>query len=427
MEKTLKELMAKAKAILDAADSQAGGVMTAEQEAEFDLLNAEIVSLKAQIAKRADFGTLEGALSAGTGRVAAPTSITNVRDRIDDDPKAGFSCVGEFAAAVRAANPALGGRFDERLNILGAPSGYMQSLGSDEGFMVPPEFRTGIWEVVEGSETSYDLFNLMPPEPTGSNTVEIIRDETTPWGGTGVQAYYGAETGQMTASSLVTKASQVALNHCYAYVLAGEDLLEDAPRLSDRLTNKAGQALRYKLSNGLIEGDGVGKPLGIKNAACLVSVAKESGQTGATVTATNVVKMYSRAINPTQGFWIVNPDVMPQIILLTVNSNPIWMPYDQGFKYAPMGTLLGRPIYPLEHCQTVGTVGDIYFVNPNGYMHVMKNSGIKYAESIHLYFDYNIKAFRWTVRHTGMPYLSAAISPKNGSNTRSHFVALATR
>jgi len=46
---------------------------------------------------------------------------------------------------------------------------------------------------------------------------------------------------------------------------------------------------------------------------------------------------------------------------------------------------------------------------------------------MHLYFDQGVTSFRWTLRLGGQPWLSAPIARKNGSNTLSPFVALATR
>ena len=53
--------------------------------------------------------------------------------------------------------------------------------------------------------------------------------------------------------------------------------------------------------------------------------------------------------------------------------------------------------------------------------------GVDFAQSIHLFFDQNLTAFRWIIRAGGQPYLSAPVSPAKGANTKSHFVALAAR
>ena len=109
------------------------------------------------------------------------------------------------------------------------------------------------------------------------------------------------------------------------------------------------------------------------------------------------------------------------------DPDPIARNRSAGCREAPGGRLLGRPILFTEHAKTVGDKGDLQLVNPNGYEAFRKQSGVQFAESIHLYFDYNIRAFRWIFRIGGQPVLSAPVSPAKGSNTKSHFVALADR
>jgi hypothetical protein len=46
---------------------------------------------------------------------------------------------------------------------------------------------------------------------------------------------------------------------------------------------------------------------------------------------------------------------------------------------------------------------------------------------MHLWFDYDITAFRFIFRLAGHPWLTAPIARRNGTNTLSAFVALAAR
>ena len=80
-----------------------------------------------------------------------------------------------------------------------------------------------------------------------------------------------------------------------------------------------------------------------------------------------------------------------------------------------------------EHSKTLGDKGDIQLIDPMGYYGLKKAAGVRFATSIHLYFDYGLQAFRWTVRFGGQPHLKAPVSPANGTNTKSHFVTLAER
>jgi HK97 family phage major capsid protein len=255
--------------------------------------------------------------------------------------------------------------------------------------------------------------------------VQLIGTEATPWGASGIQARWRVEAEQMTPSRLSLTPREVKLNELYAFVLATEELLEDAPRVNDLLTTQAAAAIRWKTLDSFIWADGVAKPLGYMVSDALVTVAKEGSQTADTIVRQNVGKMFSRMISPQRAIWIANSDIMPTVMDLKSDlGQPVWFP---NYQAAPGGTLLGRPIFFSEHAKTVGDLGDLQFVNPAGYMAFRKQNGVSFADSIHLYFDYNIRAFRWIFRVGGQPLLSAPVTPANGNTTKSHFVALAER
>jgi hypothetical protein len=63
----------------------------------------------------------------------------------------------------------------------------------------------------------------------------------------------------------------------------------------------------------------------------------------------------------------------------------------------------------------------------NGYRTITKAGGVQTATSMHLYFDADATAFRFTFRLNGKPILSKPVTPPKSSVTRSHFVSLAAR
>jgi HK97 family phage major capsid protein len=339
------------------------------------------------------------------------------------DPSNGFANLADFAQAVYKSSGQGARTVDSRL-INAAPTNFHQETGSMEGFEVPGNMTAKIWDLVY--EGGANLINLFKLEPTLGNMVQIVKDETTSYGTSGVRAFWRSEADQMTSTKLLSKLDTVQINELYAFTEATEELLADSPRLQNRLSVKAPAAIRAAANDAIINGNGVGKPEGFGVAPSLVAQAKESGQAAATITAANIAKMYSRLLRENgvgNSFWLVNPDAMPQLLTLTLGDTPIFHP---NFKEGVVGTLLGRPVYESEYCQTLGTAGDIYLINPDGYAGFLRQ-GISFADSMHLYFDYNLRAFRWIFRMGGKPYLSAPVSAKNGANTKSHFVTLATR
>lgn len=411
--------------ILKLAADEGRGLTEAEETAAAGI-KAEVEGLEEQV--KAEEGRLERvrSLAASFGDDPAPARIP-ARTFNEPNPATtgGFKGLAEFATAVRRAIPGGGNVAEVDARLRGAlPANTHQESGSTDGYMVPAEYRDQIWNAVDEMG---DLYQRMTVEPTASNAVNIGTDETTPWGASGVQAYWRAEAAQMTASKLATKEVQVPLHSLYAFSTATDEIIEDAPRLENQLTMKAAQAIGWKLSDACAYGDGVGKPLGWMNSGALVTVAKESGQAAATIVSANPLKMFARFKPGPGSFWYANPDTLPQLATITVGDQPAFIANTAGLRDAPPAVLLGLPVIWSEHGKTLGTVGDLVLVNPNGYAAFRKAAGTRLDRSIHLYFDYGAEAFRWTVRSGGRPYLSAPIAAANGSSTKSHFVALATR
>lgn len=419
----IKELRARLSAIKSEMQGLIDAGLDSDAQAKFDELEAEAQTVRGQIDRLERFESTNKDDDQGQGRKTSHVKV-EVRDNRQDDPKSGFENLADFALAVMAAVPQKGGMVDERLKIVGAPTNFHREGGSSDGYMVPAQMRQEIYELVFAGT---DLLSMVDGEPTQSNTVQFLADETTPWGSTGVQAYWSAEASQFTPSRLETDARELKIHKLHAFVTATEELLEDAPRLNSRLTKGAARAINWKSNNSILFGSGAGMPYGFNTHGSKVTVAKESGQAADTVVAKNVAKMFSRSLNPGGSVWIVNQDVLPELMTMVLGDQPIWTPPASGFANAPGGFLFGRPVMFSNHCGTLGDETDIMFVDPLGYYLAQKQGGIKFGSSIHLYFDYDIQAFKWTFRLGGQPYLSAPVTPNKGSATRSHFVTLADR
>ena len=233
-----------------AEDAAAITALTAEIETvkgTVEAVSAEIAAEEARIARRAVFLGADPAPGTPGASPAGGPFITGSAP--DPALMGGFDNLAAFALAVRAATPG-GGGFTVDPRLLAAPADYHEEGGGDgEGYQIPPALRDGIWELVFDDE---DLMGMVDSEETAKNAVEMVTDETTPWGATGVQAKWRAEAAQMTATKLVTEGEQVRLPELYAFVTATEELLEDAPRLNARLTKKAPLAIRWKIDEAIV-------------------------------------------------------------------------------------------------------------------------------------------------------------------------------
>lgn len=345
--------------------------------------------------------------------------------------KHGFNHAGEFYKAVLQGS-AKGGKVDPRL-LVNAPSTYgNEGTGADGGFAVPPDFRTEIIRKVMGEES---LLSRTDQQTSSSNSITFPTDETTPWQASGgVQAYWESEGGQKTQSKPSLKETTVKANKVIALVPMTDELLEDAPAMARYVSSKAPEKIEWKVTDAIVNGTGVGQPLGILNSAGTIVVPEVSGQAADTVRFENIVDMYSRLYSRsrTRAVWLMNPDAEAKLPYMQFvnqgsgNAVPVYLP-PGGLSSSPYSTLFGRPIITSEAMPALGDQGDIVLADMSQYLTLVKAGGIKQDVSIHLFFDYDITAFRFVMRVGGQPWWNTAIERPNGGTTRGFFVALGAR
>lgn len=396
--------------------------------AEMDRLNANIERLErlAAAAKPNPRQVREAPQNNDKPRVpAAPRT----------DPRTqGFASIGHFAHAVKASAIGDSGA-KERLRA--AAAGMNEGAGADGGFAVPPEFRDRIVTKVMGEQS---LLSRCDVQTITSNTLVVPKDESTPWGTTGLQVYWEGEGASANESKHALESTTARLNKLMGLVRVTDELLEDAPSLGVYLNSRAPIRIAHAVNSAIVAGNGVGKPMGILNAACKVQIAKETSQPADTVFHTNIVKMKSRMYAECfpNAVWLINQDVTPQLDLMSFadvgkkpstasgTQVPVYMPAGTVAN-SPYGTLYGRPVIPVQACKTVGDEGDIILADLSQYLAVVKSGGIRTDVSMHLFFDTAEQAFRFVFRMHGQPWWNTAIAPENGTNTLSCFVTLAAR
>lgn len=340
---------------------------------------------------------------------------------------------GDFFGAV--ARAATGREMDARLSAYReerSPTGLGELIDSDGGWLVPPQFTS---EIMRRIYQTGQLVSRCRRVPMSSNKIVMPAiDETSRANGSrlgGVRAYWEGEADSITATKPKFSKVELEPRRLTAAVYMTDHLLDDAPALGAFLDMAMQEELTHTLEAAIYEGDGAGKPLGILNSPALVTVAKESGQAAATIVPENIIKMRARMWGASRGNSAIfyNQDAEPELMTLGLavgtGGTLLWMPAN-GLAGQPNDTMFGRPMIPIEHAATVGTVGDVVFADMNQYL-LGQRQGIQSATSIHVAFLQNEQVMRFTMRVDGQPWWKSALTPKKGSNTQSPFVALATR
>lgn len=417
--------------------------LTGDEAKEIESILARFGTVEDEIDRRKRIEAAGARLAEPNGRRTDPDDIVNrggepgqrrvpaAPRSAEDAGKWGFKSFGEFAKLVRqAAMP--GGERDARLTaITNAPTTYGQEgVGADGGFAVPPDFRATIIKKIMGEDS---MLGRTDQQTSSSNSVTFPTDETNPGAsGGGIQAYWEGEGDQKGQSKPNLKQTTARLNKLAAIVPVTDEMLDDQAQMSNYLRSKTPEVFDARVNDAIIAGTGVGMPLGILNSGGLITVAKESGQDGGTVLFQNIVNMWARlrARSRAGAVWIINQDIEPQLMSMqfpgTGTAVPAYMPAG-GLSDSPYARLLGRPVIATESAEALGSPGDIILGDLSQYLTVSKVGGIRQDVSIHLWFDFDITAFRFVLRLAGQPWWNSPVTPRNSQLTRGDFVALAER
>lgn len=346
---------------------------------------------------------------------------------VKDEADQKWSSAGEFFKAVKlAAN----GTEDVRLRALKAgASGASESIPSEGGYLVSPQFAPGI---IERMYPVGSLLGMVASDPVSGNSMTYNSvDETSRVDGSrqgGILAYWAAEAGAYTGSQPKFKQLELKLKKVIGLCYATDELLEDAPALESWLMRTVPNELRFRVEDAFVNGNGVGRPLGFLVGPGKVEITAETSQLAATIVYENLIKMWAqRWIGANDYVWLINQDTIPQLLTLghAVGTGAL-PPNFVNYSVDGIMRIMGRPVMEQEYMPTLGTAGDITLFSPSQYQTIRKNS-IQTASSIHVKFDYGETAFRFTYRIDGCPIWDSAVTPFKGSNTIAPVVTIATR
>lgn len=346
-----------------------------------------------------------------------------------------FKSLGEqLVSVVRAGQP--GGNTDPRLYATrGAASGLNETVQSDGGFLVQQDF---VSDLLTDLIKQAVLAPKCRPQPiSGSaNSIKINGvDETSRATGSrqgGIQVYMADEADEKTKSKPKFRKIELNLHKMIGLCYATDELLADAPALEGFIRAAFPAEFAFYTDDLILRGTGVGQPLGILNAGSLVTVNKEAGQKADTITGQNVIDMSARIFAGSflNASWYINQMCLPQLYTMNIpiglGGQLVFVP-PGGLSGAPYGSLLGRPVVPIEQASALGDVGDILLADMNGYILAQKG-GIQSDVSIHVRFVYDESVFRFVLRLDGQPVRATVLAPyKGAAATLGHFVALQAR
>jgi HK97 family phage major capsid protein len=350
---------------------------------------------------------------------------------MDGDPKKSF---GDFCLAIaRGDRKYLEQHYKSEFVGYSAKAALAESSGITGGYTVPPDFYRQLLAIV--AENTF----IRPRawvQPMGSATLQFpYLDITTaqsagvsPFFG-GVQMYWTEEAQTRTETEPQFKMMELKAHELSGYSVSSNVLLQDSAfGLEKFLMTLFGQAVAWFEEYAFLQGNGVGKPMGILNAPATISSGGAGGSrlNANQIQYADVATLWSKLLPASwnNAIWSFSPTCVPQLLQLKDGANrAVFISIDQGAVKAPTWNLLGRPAIPTEKQPALGTKGDLMLYDPRFYV-IGDRMQIEIAASEHVNFLKNQMTWRVVERVDGQPWLEKAITLQDGSSQVSPFVVL---
>jgi HK97 family phage major capsid protein len=311
---------------------------------------------------------------------------------------------------------------------------FGSSIPADGGFLIPEYLRSELLRVALETSVVRSRARVVPMETltVPYPMLDSTSNASSVYGG--VTAFWTEEGADLEESSPTFGRIMLMAKKLTLYSEVPNELFTDSViSLEQFMSDSYPEALAWFEDVAFTDGNGTGQPLGYLNAPAAVAVAKESGQTAGTIVWENIVKAYSRMLPSSIGraVWVAHIDTFPELATMALSvgtgGSAVWIGTGahDGVGAPPM-TILGRPVIFTEKVSSVGTAGDINFVD-FGYYLVGDRQAMQMDTSIHYKFGNDKTAVRLIERVDGQPWIKSAITPRKGSNTLSPFVKVATR
>ncbi len=479
----LAEITKKLEVIHKTADDDQDGILTDEQQTEWEGLLEKRKQVEAQKSRAVELReqrrNAPAVMSAPADGIG--TAVTNLHNRTEDDPRYGYQSPREFIKAVLAAGGigAVENVPDERLRPLAAgdggypkdpglafvlpraytPSGllldaggqimpngqFRAAAGSDEqggydygrgGAAIPITLLPGMLQLgFEGDPTTGRTQIVPMATPVVSMLARVDKDHSTSVSG-GFTVTRRPETVDIASSRAELERVKLEASGLFGLAFATNELLTDSP-ISFVAIIEAGfrdqfahEVLREKLrGRGGIEYLGVFTALASASLGPTVTVTRT---TGGTITSDDALNMQARCWGFDSSMWIANHDTRPTLTKLAVvvsdgGASPVGgivTVYQPSLREGQPDMLLGRPIFYSEYASTLGSAGDIGLYNWSQFLEGLYQP-LEGAESVHVRFVQHETAFKFWLRNAGAPWWRSALTPNQSSTTLSPFVIIA--
>ena len=305
----LKEKRAKAweaaKAFLDSKQGS-NGLMSAEDAATYDRMEAEVVDLGKEIDRLERQAVIDAELAKATS-----TPITN---------KPNAQVAGETKTG-RATDEYKRAFWNNMRNRNSYEIQNALSIGTDSegGYLVPDEYEKKLVEALE-DEVFFRSLATVIKTSSGDRKIPIVTSKG--------EAAWIDEGGQFPESDESFGQTSIGAHKLATMIKVSDELLNDSVfNIEQYISKEFGRRIGTKEEEAFFIGDGTGKPIGIFNKTGGAETGVTAASTG--ITFDDVMDLYYslRAPYRNKATWILNDSTVKAIRKLKDgNGNYIWQP-----------------------------------------------------------------------------------------------------
>lgn len=338
--------------------------------------------------------------------INAESKKENIMEHIEVKAQA-VSPEQKLIGSLKVAKALATGKWDEETKAI---VGQGETVAADGGALVDNDIIADIYRIA--METSMVASKVAErPIGEGYNVMQIRQlnqSNATPADYQGVSLSVVAEGAVITPDKVAFKMGTASVNKLAALFSATSEIEQDTPGLMGYISGIVGEAFGMKLDDEILHGtDSLLTPL-VGDA----STAK-IGVTTVLPTAAQLTGLYLGNINPSAAEWYMSTEAYEKIMrVMDASGRPLLQP---SYAVAAYGTILGRPINLVPAMKNTASDGAILFADMGRSYILGTKGGVRFANSIHLYFDTDQSAYRWVLRVAGLPQKATALTKADGT------------
>lgn len=339
----------------------ADGIVSAEDTATYEKMEADVVALGKEIDRLEKQVALDMELSKPTSEPLTGKPVTGIQDKV----KTGRASAEYKQSMVDAL----------RSNFRRVSDVLQEGVDTDGGYLVPEEYDT---RLIDGL-TEENIFRQLATTIKTGGERKINIAASTP------AAAWIEEGGVLTFGDATFDQINLDAHKLHVAVKVTEELLYDNVfNLENYILNKFSKALANAEEDAFLNGDGVGKPLGI-------FAATGGGQVGVTaasataITADEVINLIYALKRPYRknAKFIVNDQTLAVLRKLKDgNGAYMWQP---SLQTGEPDRLLGYPIYTSAYVPSIAAGKAVIAFGDFSYYNIGDRGSRSFAELKELY------------------------------------------